>query len=434
MSVVQILTLLLVANSHQDMASKRTPAIGFIFVTLLIDVIGIGIIIPVMPKLISELTGDGISDASRDGGWLLFVYAFMQFICAPIIGGISDRYGRRPVLLASLFGFGLDYLFLAFAPTLGWLYVGRVVAGIMGASFTTGAAYIADVSAPEKRAQNFGMLGAAFGLGFIIGPVMGGLLGQFGSRVPFMAAAALSLLNWLYGFFILPESLPAENRRPFDWKRANPIGSLKRLEKYPVIYGLLASLTLLYIAVHAVQSNWSFYVMEKFGWSEAMIGYSLGAVGLLSAIVQGYLIKLILPKLGQKRGVYTGLFLYAVGFILYALATSGWMMYVFMIPYILGSIAGPALQGIISTQVASNEQGELQGALTSLQSLTSIIGPPLMTNLFYYFTKPDAPVYLPGAPMILAALLSLVGAYLARRSLKGRSVENLNQASGEEAS
>jgi DHA1 family tetracycline resistance protein-like MFS transporter len=400
------------------MASERPPALGFIFVTLLIDVTGLGIIIPVMPKLISELTGNDISAASRDGGWLLFAYAFVQFIFAPIIGGLSDQYGRRPVLLASLFGFGIDYVLLAVAPTLAWLYVGRVIAGVMGASFTTGAAYIADISTPEKRAQNFGLLGAAFGLGFIIGPVLGGLLGQFGSRVPFMAAAGFSFLNWLYGFFILPESLKPENRRRFDWKRANPVGALKRLERYPVIYGLLLSLGLLYVALHAVQSNWSFYVIEKFQWNEAMIGYSLGAVGLLSAIVQGYLIKLILPKLGQQRGVYVGLFLYAAGFVLYALAPEGWMMFVFMVPYIMGSIAGPSLQGIISTQVAANEQGELQGALTSLQSLTSIIGPPLMTNIFYFFTKPDAPVHFAGAPMMLAALLTLLGAYLARRSLK----------------
>lgn len=400
------------------MAEKRSPALGFIFVTLLIDVIGLGIIIPVMPKLISGLTGDSISAASRDGGWLLFAYAFMQFICAPLLGGLSDQFGRRPVLLASLFGFGVDYVFLAFAPTLAWLYVGRVIAGIMGASFTTGAAYIADISTPEKRAQNFGILGAAFGLGFIIGPVLGGLLGQYGTRVPFIAAAGFSFINWLYGYFILPESLKPENRRKFEWSRANPLGSFKNLKRYPVIYGLIASLGLLFIAAHAVQSNWSFYVIEKFGWDEANIGYSLGAVGLLSAIVQGYLIRFIIPKLGQKRGVYIGLLLYAIGFVLYAFATQGWMMYVFMVPYILGSIAGPSLQGIISTQVAANEQGEIQGALTSLQSLTSIIGPPLMTNLFSIFTLPSAPVYFPGAPMLTAAVLTLTSAYLARRSLK----------------
>jgi DHA1 family tetracycline resistance protein-like MFS transporter len=400
------------------MASKRSPALGFIFVTLLIDVIGLGIIIPVMPRLISELTGDSISNAARDSGWILFAYAFTQFICAPIVGALSDRYGRRPILLASLFGFGVDYIFLAFAPTLFWLYIGRIIAGLMGASFTTGAAYIADISTPDKRAQNFGIIGAAFGLGFIIGPVIGGLLGQYGSRVPFMAAAVLSFLNWLYGFFILPESLKPENRRSFEWSRANPIGAFKGLKKYPVIFGLITSLVLVYIALHAVQSNWSFYVIEKFGWNEAMIGYSLGAVGLLSAFVQGYLIKIILPRLGQNRSVYVGLLLYALGFTLYAFAWKDWMMFAFMVPYMLGGIAGPAIQGIISTQVAPNEQGELQGALTSLQSLTSIIGPPLMSNVFYYFTKESAVVHFSGAPMLLAAILSLIAAILARRSFR----------------
>jgi DHA1 family tetracycline resistance protein-like MFS transporter len=400
------------------MSSKRSPAIGFIFVTLLIDVIGLGIIIPVMPKLIHELTGDGISEAARDGGWLLVTYSAVQFLFAPLIGGVSDRYGRRPVLLASLFGFGVDYLFLAFAPTLAWLYIGRVVAGIMGASFTTGAAYIADVSTPDKRAQNFGLIGAAFGLGFIIGPVMGGLLGQFGSRVPFMAAAGLSFVNWLYGYFILPESLQPENRRKFEWKRANPLGAFINLTKYPVIFGLIGALTLVYLAMHAVQSNWSFYVIEKFGWGEAQIGYSLGAIGLMSAIVQGYLIRLIIPKLGQQRGVYIGLMLYAVGFTLFAFATQGWMMYIFMIPYMLGGIAGPSLQGIISTQVSSSEQGEVQGALTSLQSLTSIFGPLIMSNLFATFTAASAQVYFPGAPMLVAAVFTLTGALMARASLK----------------
>ncbi|WP_159468712.1 TCR/Tet family MFS transporter [Dyadobacter sp. 3J3] len=400
------------------MTSKKTPAIGFIFVTLLIDVIGLGIIIPVMPKLISELVGGSLSDAARYGGWILFSYSFVQFICAPIVGGLSDQFGRRPVLLASLLGFALDYMFLAYAPSIGWLFVGRIIAGIMGASFTTGAAYIADVSTPEKRAQNFGLIGAAFGLGFIIGPVLGGLLGQYGSRVPFLAAGGLSLVNWIYGYFILPESLKPENRRKFSWDRANPAGALKNLQRYPVISGLIVSLALLYVANHAIQSNWSYYTMEKFHWDARIIGYSLGAMGLMGAIVQGGLIRLIIPKIGQKRGVYIGLFLYSVGFVLFAFAAETWMMFAFMVPYILGGIAGPSLQGLISTQVPANEQGELQGAMTSLMSLTSIIGPPLMSNLFYFFTKPTAPFYFPGAPMLTAAVLTLVSAFLARKSLK----------------
>lgn len=398
--------------------SQKNPALGFIFITLLIDVTGLGIIIPVLPSLIQELTGGTLSEASMYGGWLLFAYALMQFVCAPVMGGLSDRYGRRPVLLASLFGFGVDYIFLAFAPTLAWLFVGRIIAGIMGASFTTASAYIADVSTPETRAQNFGIIGAAFGLGFIIGPMLGGFLGTFGSRMPFMVAAGLSLLNWLYGFFILPESLKPENRRKFEWSRANAISSLINLKRYPVILGLVASLVMVYISAHAVQSNWAYYTMEKFKWDSKMVGISLAVVGFAFAVVQGGLIRIIIPKLGQQRSVYVGLGLNALGFILFALATQSWMMFAFTVIYCLGGIAGPALQGIISTQVPANEQGELQGALTSLMSVTSIIGPVLMTNTFAYFTDSNAPFYLPGAPMILGAFLTVTATLLARTSLK----------------
>ena len=398
--------------------SKKNPALIFIFITLLIDVIGLGIIIPVMPKLIQELTGGSLSDAAQYGGWMYFAYSVMQFACAPIMGGLSDRFGRRPVLLASLMGFGIDYIFLAFAPTLAWLFVGRIVAGIMGASFTTAGAYIADVSTPENRAQNFGIIGAAFGLGFIIGPMLGGLLAVYGSRVPFMVSAALSLLNCLYGFFILPESLKIEHRRKFEWSRANPISSLINLKRYPVILGLVTSLVLVYVSSHAVQSNWTYYTMEKFKWSESMVGISLAVVGLVFAVVQGGLIRIIIPKLGQQKSVYVGLGFNALGFVLFALATQGWMMFAFTVVYCFGGIAGPALQGIISTQVPANEQGELQGALTSLMSVTSIIGPPLMSNTFYYFTYDKAPTYLPGAPMLLGAVLTITATLLARASLK----------------
>ncbi len=399
------------------MAGKRKAALGFIFVTLLIDVIGFGIIIPVIPKLISQLINGNLSDASRYGGWLMFAFSIMQFLFSPILGNLSDRYGRRPVLLISLFGFALDYLFVAFAPTLAWLFVGRLIAGITGASITTATAYIADISTPEKRAQNFGMVGAAFGLGFIIGPVIGGVLGQFGPRIPFLAAAGLTLINWLYGYFILPESLAPENRRPYSWKRANPVGSLLHLKRYPVILGLVSCLIFIYIGAHATQSTWSYYTMEKFNWNEAWVGYSLGAIGLLVAIVQGGLIRFINPKLGAKRSVYLGLALYTIGFVLFAFAAKGWMMFAFLVPYCLGGIAGPAVQGIISGQVPSNEQGELQGALTSLISLTSIVGPPLMTNLFAYFTSGKTPVYFPGAPFLMGAIFSLVSLLLALRSL-----------------
>jgi DHA1 family tetracycline resistance protein-like MFS transporter len=401
------------------MAGSRKAALGFIFLTLVIDVTGMGIIIPVIPSLIKELLHGSLSEAAIYGGLLTFSFATMQFLFSPLLGNLSDRFGRRPVLLCALFGFSLDYLILAFAPTIAWLFVGRLLAGIMGASFSTATAYIADITPPEKRAQNFGMIGVAFGVGFIIGPLMGGVLGQFGSRIPFFAAAGLAMLNWLYGFFILPESLAPENRRPFSWKRANPWGSLMQLRKYPVIIGLVASFLCINIASHAVQSTWTFFTMEKFHWTLGMVGYSLAFVGLIVAIVQGGLIRVINPKLGQKRSVYFGLILFGVGLLLFAFASQGWMMYAFLIPYCLGGIAGPALQSIISGQVPANEQGELQGGLTSLLSLTSIIGPLLMTNLFAYFTKSGAPFYFPGAPFVMGALLIAVGILLAMKSLSG---------------
>ncbi|NCG31038.1 MAG: MFS transporter [Bacteroidetes bacterium] len=398
---------------------NKKAAVGFIFITLILDVTGIGIIIPVMPSLIMELTGEGLSAASEYGGWLIFAYAFFQFLFAPIVGALSDRYGRRPVLLISLFGFGVDYLFWAMAPTIGWLFIGRVISGIMGASFTTGAAYIADVSPPEKRAQNFGLIGAAFGLGFIIGPVIGGLLGEFGPRVPFYAAAALTLLNWIYGFLVLPESLPLENRRKFEWNRANPVGNLLNLKKYPIITGLIFALIFVYVAAHAVQSTWSYFTMYQFDWSESDVGYSLGFVGILSALVQGVLIRWTIPKLGQVMSVYVGLILYMIGLVLFSIASEGWMMYPYMIVYCLGGIAGPAIQGIMSNQVPATEQGELQGAMTSMMSATSIVGPPLMTYLFAYGTRDDALFHLPGAPMLLGSLLVLLGLIFSWKTLSG---------------
>ena len=391
--------------------NQKSAAIGFIFITLLIDITGWGIIIPVVPKLIEELIQADVSEAAKYGGWLSFAYAFIQFVFSPLVGNLSDKYGRRPVILLSLFGFSVDYIFLALSPTIWWLFVGRIIAGITGASVTTASAYIADISTDEDRAKNFGLIGAAFGIGFIIGPVLGGVLGHYGSRVPFYAAAALCLINFVYGYFILPESLPKENRRALDWKRANPIGSFKFLKKHPEISGLTTALILIYIGGHAVQSNWSFYTMYRFGWDERMIGISLGVVGLMVGLVQGLLIRWINPKLGDQKSVLYGLLLYAIGMLLYAFASEGWMMLVFTVPYCLGGICGPALQSIITKNIPSNEQGELQGALTSLMSATSIIGPPLMTQLFYYFTHKNSPFLFPGAPFFLAFLLFLIGLY-----------------------
>ncbi|MBB6130955.1 TCR/Tet family MFS transporter [Mucilaginibacter lappiensis] len=397
---------------------KPQAALGFIFVTLLIDIIGFGIIIPVLPKLIQHLIHGNLSDASRYGGWLAFAYAFMQFICAPLLGNLSDKYGRRPVLLASLQGFSIDYTFLAFAPSIGWLFVGRLIAGVTGASFTTASAYIADISTPEKRAQNFGLIGAAFGLGFIIGPVLGGILGQYSTKLPFIAAAVLALINALYGFFILPESLSMDHRRKFEWKRANPVGSLMQLKKYPAISGLVVSLILIYIAAQAVQSTWTFFTMEKFSWNEAWVGYSLGFVGVMSALVQGWLIRITIPKLGQQKSIWIGLLFYSAGLFLFAFATKGWMMFAILVPYCLGGIAGPALQGLISQEVPPNEQGELQGGLTSLMSATTIVGPPMMTSLFAYFTSKGAPVQFAGAPFMMGGVLMLLSTILAIRSFR----------------
>ncbi len=401
---------------------KKQAALGFIFITLLIDIIGFGIIIPVLPSLIQNLTHSNMSETAKYGGWLVFAYASMQFLCSPIMGNLSDQYGRRPVLLFSLFGFGIDYLFLAFAPSIFWLFIGRMIAGITGASITTAAAYIADISTPEKRAQNFGMIGAAFGLGFIIGPFLGGTLSHYGVRIPFFAAAGLSLLNWLYGYFILPESLSKSNRRQFEWKRANPLGALKQLNKYPVIAGLVLSITLIYIAAHAVQTTWSYFTIEKLKWDAKMIGYSLGVIGVCIMIVQGLIVRVVIPKIGQEKSVYVGLAFYTLGFVLFAYASTTWMMFAFTAVYCLGGIAGPSIQGLISTHVPANEQGELQGSLTSLMSATSVIGPLLMTNIFAYFTKANAPIYFPGAPFLLGAFLTLISTVLAYRSFKSEKV------------
>ncbi|MGG9962822.1 TCR/Tet family MFS transporter [Ferruginibacter sp. SUN106] len=406
------------------MATKGKAAIGFIFITLLIDVIGFGIIIPVMPGLISKLKGVSVSAAATYGMWLTVAYSFMQLIFSPIIGNLSDKYGRRPVLLFSLFGFGIDYLFLALAPSYSWLFIGRIIAGITGASFTTASAYIADVSTPENRAKNFGMIGAAFGLGFIIGPLLGGVISHFGERMPFYAAASLALLNWAYGYFVLPESLSKENRREFNWKKANPVSSLKKLKKFPSIGGLIISMLLLYIAAHAVMSNWSYFTIERFKWTELMVGISLTVVGVLVGLVQAGLTRIINPKLGNEKSIYLGLTLYALGMILFGLANQSWMMFVFLVPYCLGGLAQPALQATMAGKVPPNEQGELQGALTSVMSLASIVGPFIMNGLFSFFTKKGAPIYLPGAPFFLGCILMTAAAVVAFKTLHpGKTIQ-----------
>jgi len=408
--------------------NKREAAVGFIFITILIDVIGFGIIIPVVPSLIQDFyhitDRSDVASIARPLLFLTSIYAVMQFIFAPIFGSLSDQYGRRPILLLSLLGFGIDYIFLALAPTIGWLFVGRMFAGITGASIPTAAAYMADISDEKNRAKNFGMIGAAFGIGFIIGPLIGGLLGQIGLRVPFFMAAFLALVNALYGYFILPESLSLEHRRKFNIKKANPVGALKNLNKYPAVFGLIVAMFFIYIASHSVQSNWSLANMSKFGWHPRTIGISLGVVGLLVGLVQGLLIRVVNPKLGNEKSVYIGILLSAIGLLLFAFASQSWMMFVFLIPYCLGGISGPALQSLISIHVAKNEQGELQGSLTGLQSLTAIFGPPLMIWLTTFFSKKDNAVhiYFPGAGFLAGAFFMLISAIIAYLVLKNDPV------------
>lgn len=389
------------------MADARAgkKALTFIFITVLIDMIGFGIIIPVVPELIMELTGEGLSRAAIYGGWLMFFYALMQFLFAPIIGNASDRFGRRPVLLLSLAAFGADYAFMGFAPTLFWLFVGRFVAGMVGGSYTTANAYIADVSPPEKRAANFGLVGAAFGLGFILGPVIGGFLGEYGPRVPFFAAAGLAFANVIYGFFVLPETLPKEARRPFSIRRANPFGAVTQMKRYPAVIGLLLALVFYRIAHDANPSVWSYYTMLKFDWTEREVGYSLGFVGLMLALVQGVLIRAVIPRIGEVKAVYVGYTMISLGFLGFGLAAEGWILYAFIVPWALGEVASPAIRGIISNQVPANAQGELQGAMTSLFSLTAIFAPLLMTQLFGFFTVPGTDYYFPGAAFVAAGLL-----------------------------
>ena len=396
-------------------------ALAFIFITMLVDTIGLGIIIPVTPKLITELTGQGMSEAARWGGWLFFVYALMQFFCAPAIGNLSDRFGRRPVLIASLGMLGIDYLITAMAPTILWLFIARFLSGIAGAAYPIANAYIADVSPPEKRAANFGLVGAAFGIGFVIGPAIGGLLGQFGSRVPFYVSAGIAFCNALYGAIVLKESLPVENRRKFEWWRANPLGALLALRRFPAMLGLFGVVVLMRLGHDANPVIWTYYTMLKFNWSAAQVGYSLMVVGAMLTLVFSFATRIIVPRIGEARSVYLGVACGTVGFMGYAFATHGWVLYAWMSVWVFYGLSGPSLNAIMSRQVGATEQGELQGALASLGSLTSVAAPPILSNLFGYFTGSQAPIYFPGAAFFAAsvclALSALVFA-LAQRTPK----------------
>lgn len=391
-------------NEHSK--PPRKAAIAFILLTLFIDILGIGIVIPVLPELVQELIGGKESDASIYVGVISATYALMQFLFAPIVGALSDRFGRRPIILASLFGLGVDFLIQGFAPNIWWLFVGRALAGVMGASFTTANAYIADVSTDDTRSRNFGFVGMMFGLGFTIGPALGGFLGNFDLRLPFFVAAGLSLVNWLYGYFILPESLPPEKRSDFTLAHGNPFGTIKQLNAYPFVAGLAAVFVLKSLAQRGLENVWVLYTGYKFDWNTATNGQALCLVGITAIIVQGGLVRPVCKRFGERKALVVATVISAIAFLCYGLATEGWMMYVIIVFGSLGGIAGPAIQSLVTQRVDEMDQGKIQGALTSLISLTNIIAPLFFTaGLFHYFTSDQAPVKIPGAPFLVGAVL-----------------------------
>ncbi len=391
------------SDTQKPFASRY--ALAFVFITMLVDTIGLGLIIPVTPAIIKQLTGQTLSGAAGWGGWLMFVYALMQFLCAPLIGNLSDRFGRRPVLILSLVALAIDYVITGLAPTIAWLFVGRFLSGVAGAAYPTVNAYIADVSPPEKRAANFGLTGAAFGIGFVLGPALGGVIGDhWGPRMPFFVAGAIAIANALFGLLVMAESLPPERRRRFEFWRANPVGTLKSLGRFPTMFGLIGVTILLRLAHDSLPATWTFYTMLKFNWSPAEVGYSLMAVGALTAVTSGILPRLVVPRIGETRAVIAGLAFSTLGYAGYAFSGQPWMMYAWMVVWALGGIGSPALNAILSHQVPADEQGELMGALASTGSVTSIVAPLLLTNLFAYFTSGHAFIYFAGAAFLAAAL------------------------------
>jgi MFS transporter, DHA1 family, tetracycline resistance protein len=392
---------------------KRQAAFVFVFLTVVLDVLALGVIIPVLPELMKNFLGGDTARAASIGGIFGTVWALMQFIFSPLLGVISDRFGRRPVILVSCLGLGLDYLFMAIAPTLGWLFVGRVISGITAASFATAGAYIADVTPPEKRAASFGMLGAAFGLGFVLGPALGGLLGGYSLRLPFWVAGGLSLLNTLYGLFVLPESLPPERRAGFSWKKANPVGSLILLRSHPQLLGMAALLFLYHLAHQVLPSVFVFYSGYRYGWDPKITGSVLATVGVCSVVVQAILVRRLIPRIGERAGLLTGLFFGAAGFFIYGFASSGGVFWLGVPVFALLGLYGPSAQAITTRLVGPKEQGQLQGANSCVMGITGMIGPLLFTRTFAEFIRPDRNWNLPGAPFLLAGALMVVAFLLA---------------------
>lgn len=385
------------------MRSRLTLAC--ILVTILLDMIGVGIVVPVLPELLKELTGGGVADAAVIGGYLVFAYAFMQFVFSPVLGNLSDRFGRRPVLLASLLGLTFDYSMMSIAPVVWYLFVGRIIAGVAGAAVATATAYMADITPPHKRTHRFGLIGAAFGLGFIIGPVVGGELGEWGPRVPFMAAAGLAFTNFLFGLMVLPESLPRHSRRKFDIRRANPFGALVSLRQYPVVLWLLAILFSFSLAAQSLPSVFSYFTVEVFNFTSSQIGRSLGAFGIGFAFCQGFLVGPMVKRLGEPAVVIIGLLAAIAAFAGVAFTSEVYYLYLYIMVGAVSGLAAPAINGVLSRQVPDNAQGELQGAVNASNSLATIIGPLAATQIFSYFThNPDSVGYFPGAPFLAASV------------------------------
>ena len=384
---------------------SRLPMI-FILLTVVLDSMGIGLIMPVMPDLIQSLEGGDLGQAALWGGVLATIFAVMQFLFGPTIGSISDRFGRRPVLLIALVVMSFDYVLMAVAGTIWLLVIGRIIGGITAATQSTASAYMADISKPEDKAANFGLIGAAFGIGFVIGPMLGGILAEYGTRAPFWAAAVLAGANGIFGYFALPETVTDRIRRPFDIKRANPLGAFKSITQLPDLGRFMIISFVISLAFFVYPSVWAYFGKLQFGWGPGMIGLSLGAFGIGIAVVQGLLMRPILNKIGERNAVVLGLSVDVLAFIMLGFVTNGWIALALTPFTALGSIAGPALQGIMSRTAADNQQGELQGALTSINAVATIMAPLLMTQLFFYFTHESAPAYLPGAPFLFSAVLT----------------------------
>ena len=395
---------------------RRRAAMGFIFVTALMDVIAMGLMIPVLPNLVKEMVGGDYATATFWTGVFGASWGLLQFFCSPILGMMSDRFGRRPVLLISIFGLSVDYMFMALAPTLAWLFVGRVINGITSASFSTAGAYVADVTPPEDRAKNFGLIGAAFSIGFVIGPAIGGYLGDISLRLPFYVSAALGALNWLYGFFVLPESLPKEKRaRNFDWKKANPLGSFKLLRSHRDLLGLAAVMFLFNMAHNVYPSIFVLYTGYRLDWTPQNVGLMLMAVGLAGALVQFFLIKPTVQRVGERGGLMLGQVAAIAGFTIYAMAPSTWTFVLGIPVFAFAALIGPSAQGLMSRRVAPYEQGQLQGANSAIMGICSIIGPLIYTNLFAWTIRHDHVIPVPGLPILFAAFLILLAFLLTFR-------------------